>query len=69
MIEQDEKFYREVRCAKCRRLLLLEYVFRGRIAIKCKCGEMNRIEYKTPIKKIERIEAQESMDGEPIIKK
>lgn len=69
MIEQNEKFYREIRCTKCRRLLALEYIFRGRLAIKCKCGEINRIEYRTPIKNIERIEAQENGEGEPIIKK
>jgi len=69
MIEQDEKFFRELRCPKCHKLLLLEYIFRGRLAIKCKCGEIVRVEYKTPIKKIERIEAQEAKHGEPIMKK
>ncbi len=69
MIEQENKFYRELRCAKCRRLLALEYVFRGRLAIKCKCGELNRIEYRTPIKNIERIEAQEITNNEIVMKK
>ncbi len=69
MIEQENKFYRELRCAKCRRLLALEYVFRGRLAIKCKCGELNRVEYRTPIKNIERIEAQNITNNEIVMKK
>lgn len=69
MIEQQNKFYRELRCIKCRRLLALEYVFRGRLAIKCKCGELNCIEYRTPIKNIERIEAQEITNNEIVMKK
>lgn len=58
MIAPKDKFYKEIRCGKCRKLLGLEYIFRGRLAIKCRCGEVNYIEYKTPIKKIEKIEAQ-----------
>jgi phage FluMu protein Com len=69
MIEQENKFFRELRCAKCRRLLALEYVFRGRIAIKCKCGELNRIEFKTPIKRIAQIEAQSVISNEIVMKK
>lgn len=34
-----ERFYRELRCAKCHFLLLKEYVFSGYLEIKCyKCG-------------------------------
>ena len=70
MIKQEEKFYRELRCHSCRKLLALEYVFRGRLAIKCpKCGENNVIEYKTPINRIERIERQFSINNEPIMDK
>ncbi len=56
---RPEKFYREVRCNKCRRLLLKEYVYRGRIAVKCtKCSEVVEIDFKTPIGTIERLEGR-----------
>lgn len=42
---KDGKFWKEVRCTNCRRLLALEYIFEGRIEIKCKCGEQNIIKY------------------------
>ena len=49
MIKRDGKNYRELRCVKCRRLLALEYVFAGRVSIKCpKCGEINTINFQTP---------------------
>lgn len=59
MIELNGKCYKEIRCAKCRKLLGLEYIYRGRLVIKCRCGEYNHIDYKTPTRKIDRLEAQE----------
>jgi phage FluMu protein Com len=48
MIKSNDKFWKEVRCAKCRSLLCFEYIFAGRIMIKCrKCGEKNEINYKS----------------------
>jgi len=48
MIKSNDKFWKEVRCVKCRALLCFEYIFAGRIMIKCrKCGELNEINYKT----------------------
>lgn len=43
---ESDRFMRELRCPKCRRLLLLEYVFAGRLSVKCKCGEVVRISFK-----------------------
>ena len=47
MNEQNEKFMRELRCTHCHHLLMLEYIFNGRIEIKCgSCGEMNNFNFK-----------------------
>lgn len=41
------KFYRELRCATCRKLLCFEYIFAGRIAAYCsRCGDLNEIDLK-----------------------
>jgi len=51
MITQNGKAYKEVRCSNCRTLLALEYIYSGRLSIKChKCNEINVITYKTPKK-------------------
>jgi LSD1 subclass zinc finger protein len=45
MITRKGKPYRELRCTKCRTLLALEYIFAGRISIKCHvCNTLNDIE-------------------------
>lgn len=53
-VEFNKKM-RELRCLKCRGLLMREYVYSGRIEIKCthtdpgtskKCGELNRFVFK-----------------------
>lgn len=43
----DTKHLREWRCGKCRKLLAMEYVHSGNIAIKCVCGELNRLMFKS----------------------
>lgn len=44
----DDKFFREYRCKKCRALLFEEYVFVGRIRVKCKkCKTMNTVRFKS----------------------
>jgi len=43
----DTKHLREWRCSKCRKLLAMEYVHSGNIAIKCVCGELNRLMFKS----------------------
>lgn len=45
--EFDTKHLREWRCSKCRKLLAMEYVHSGNIAIKCVCGELNRLMFKS----------------------
>jgi phage FluMu protein Com len=48
MIKIKDKNYKEIRCYKCRRLLGYEYVYSGRLLIKCKkCGFENSIIYKS----------------------
>lgn len=40
-------FYRELRCASCRKLICLEYVFEGRIKYICpRCGEESVFQFK-----------------------
>lgn len=56
MIIQNGKSYKEVRCHNCRTLLALEYIFSGRLSIKChKCNEINEIRYKTPKKLLNKL--------------
>lgn len=48
MKEKGIQFYREFRCIKCRNLLAKEYIYAGRLQIKCsKCNELNNINFKT----------------------
>lgn len=48
MKEYDGDAYREFRCTECRALLAEEYIFAGRLRIKCrKCGEMNTINFRS----------------------
>lgn len=48
MITVNNESYREFRCTNCRNLLALEYIFAGRLQIKCpKCNELNNINFKT----------------------
>ena len=42
MIVFEGKSYRELRCSNCRLFIVYEYIFAGRIAIKCKrCDHLN----------------------------
>ena len=44
----NEKPFREFRCSKCRNLLAMEYIYAGRLEIKCpKCNEVNVIDFRT----------------------
>lgn len=48
MLEYNGKTYRELRCSYCRALLGEEYVYSGRLRIKCwRCGEINSINFKS----------------------
>lgn len=50
MREHDGKVYREFRChgEDCRQLLGEEYIYNGRLRIKCpKCGKMNEIDFRS----------------------
>ena len=52
MIVHKGKPYREFRCQNCRSLLGLEYIYAGRLSIKChKCGSINDLEFKA-VKKV-----------------
>lgn len=45
----NEKFYRELRCPNCHRLLGHEYIFAGRLAIFCRsCEELCEFSFKHP---------------------
>ena len=42
-----ERFMRELRCEKCRRLLFKEYIFDGHVEIKCSaCGFVKKYNFK-----------------------
>lgn len=57
MIEYHQKFYKEIRCYKCRRLLGWEYIYNGRLMIKCPwCNFKNSINYKTPPSLMKKID-------------
>lgn len=48
-IKQDEKgrIYREIRCLNCRSWLGDEYLFSGRLKLKCfRCGTVMSLEFK-----------------------
>jgi phage FluMu protein Com len=48
MIKSEGNTYREFRCIQCRNLLALEYIYAGRLQIKCpKCNFLNTINFKT----------------------
>lgn len=73
MITKKGKPYREFRCSNCRRLLALEYIFAGRLSIKCDCGAINDIDCKSAkgilleeggIKPTEFINSKEKKGGE-----
>ncbi len=52
MLKYNGEAYRELRCPKCRALLLEEYVYSGRIRIKCpRCKEITTIYFKSPLRK------------------
>ena len=66
MVQVNNEFYKEIRCTKCRKLLAHEYIFAGRILIKCyHCGEFNKIVYRTPSKLIEKIILQDDRTFNP----
>lgn len=62
MIKSEDKFWKEVRCVKCRALLCFEYIFAGRIMIKCKkCKTINEIDYKTTKKEFTKANNENEM--------
>lgn len=68
MIKVEEQFFKEVRCNSCRKLLAYEYIYSGRLMIKCgKCGEMNVIQYKTPASMIKKLQENENSEGELVL--
>lgn len=65
MILDEGKPMREFRCTKCRALLGLEYIYAGRLAIKChNCNELNRIDFKTTKDEIRKLYKVELKGGE-----
>ncbi len=43
----NDKFFREIRCPNCHRLLGYEFVFAGRLAFGCpRCGELCEFNFK-----------------------
>lgn len=50
MIQYDQKSYRELRCLDCRRLLGIEYIYSGRLSLRCpRCKRLNYFEFR-PLK-------------------
>lgn len=48
MINRKGQPYREFRCNKCRALLALEYIYAGRLSIKCPvCNTINDIDCRS----------------------
>lgn len=56
MIQRNGKPMREFRCTECRTLLGLEYIYAGRLEIKChNCNHLNVINFKTTKQEIEKL--------------
>lgn len=56
MININNRFWREIRCYECRKLLGYEYIYSGRLVIKCpKCKTENIIKYRTPKSLLEKL--------------
>ena len=52
MLKYKGEAYRELRCPKCRALLLEEYIYTGRLRIKCsRCKEIVTVKFQSPLKK------------------
>ena len=48
MLKYKDKTYREFRCSNCRKLLAMEYIYAGRLSIKCPfCNTFNDMEFKS----------------------
>lgn len=68
MLEVNGQFYKEVRCTACRALLAYEYIFSGRLMIKCpRCNELNTIRYKTTKTAMKAIDGKENPDNEIVL--
>lgn len=66
MISINEKEYRELRCNGCRKFIIYEYVFAGRLAIQCpRCGYMNEFVFRhlNTKENKDKIEKDYSMKG------
>lgn len=49
MIKYDGKVYRELRCPYCGALLLEEYIYSGRLRVKCnRCKRIVTVNYRSP---------------------
>ena len=49
MLKYGNEAYRELRCPDCRALLCEEYLYEGRLRIKCRnCGEIITIKFRSP---------------------
>lgn len=66
---KNGEHWREIRCngvrngQTCRALLGMEYVFTGRLSIKChKCNHVNTIRFRTPKKLLEPLVEQDSAE-------
>lgn len=70
MLVVDKKYWKEVRCTRCRALLGLEYIYNGRLMIKCyKCNEVNEITYKTSRASMKELQERPNPDAELLIKR
>lgn len=47
------KFYRELRCPKCRKLICEEYIYQGRVKFTCyRCDEITEFNFSSDYKKM-----------------
>ena len=53
MLKYRGEAYKELRCPKCGALLLEEYIYTGRLRIKCsRCKEIVTVKFKSPIREV-----------------
>lgn len=57
MKQNTKRFWRELRCSKCRKLLCYEYIYNGRVNWRCtRCKTENTQVFKTPERIMQEIQ-------------
>lgn len=59
-VNKEGKPLREFRCTNCRALLFYEYIFDGRVEVKCRnCNEVYNVDFKSARAELKRYKGGE----------